>query len=439
MSHNQQVKSLKFAINQLGINNLDSIITLASQLHQVAEKLGDINHQAFAAKEMAWAYKQQQHLAVSIGFYFKASRLYQQLSDSASLGTAYYNIALIFAMAQEQNKSLYYLEQAVSCYQAAEQQYKMSQALYDLAKRHIEKKDLNTADSLLFEALILCSNSEDKHRSLQSMIYNRLGWTAKDREDHACARSYYRKSLSMLDQSPQWDKKRAIFDNNMAESFFLERQFDSAKVYIKKALTRKESLKNADFTLSTYVLLAKLQFEMGNPNKALSTLDHGVAKVKVTNKLSKNINEAMAVVTSIMNTSTVGDSLPITSYFRFLEIQQQQFMALQDLKYHLEKYSVQAEENLHAQEKNNEFLQASLTNQESMLTTLQITIGIISVFLALALMVGFPLIKRLKERNRKTLEDKEAFVRDLISEYDHKIIQLMIIKAEYEEILSQKD
>ena len=435
---NQQADSLKSVIVQLGINDLDSIIIVATQLRQIAEKLHDDSCKAYAIKEMAWAYRHKQHLAESIQHYFQTITLYQQLADSAGLGTAYYNIGLIFAKAKQHDKALNYLKQAKDYYHAAGEDDKVILALYDMAKRYIEKGDPKAAASLLNEALGILPHGKDLDKSTKAMIYNRLGWTAKDQQDYAGARSYYQKSLSELDNSPKWGRKKAIAYNNIAESYFLEGKYDSARIYIKKALNKKEQLNDSDFTLSTYVLLGKLEFNLGNKRKALGVLNYGIDKVKTTNKLSKNMNEALAMVTTIINASRGSVLLEGTTLTRYFEIQQQQFQALQYLKYHLDKYSIQAGENLFVREKDTKVLQASLTDKENTLTIRKLIIAGLIIILAALLALGLPFIKKLNQRNQKTLQDKETFIKDLISEYDHKIIQLMIVKAEYEEILGKR-
>ena len=104
----------------------------------------------------------------------------------------------------------------------------------------------------------------------------------------------------------------------------------------------------------------------------------------------------------------------------------------------MDKYSIQAGENLFVREKDTEVLQASLTDKENTLTIRKLIIAGLIIILAALLALGLPFIKKLNQRNQKTLQDKETFIKDLISEYDHKIIQLMIVKAEYEEILGKR-
>ena len=444
----QQADSLKSAINRLDKNNLDSIITLSIHLRQIAEKLNKDNFKAFAIKEMAWAYQHKQSLGQSTHHYFQLERLYQQLGDTAGLGIAFYNIGLIFAKAHEYDKSIYYLDKARDHFDAAGQPYKVGYAQYAMAKRYIEKGDPKTATELLFKALKKCP--DDKY-SFKSMIYNRLGWAAKDQEEYDNARFYYRKSLSVLGSMDDgkmknvttynmddWKKKEAIAANNIGETFFLSGKNDSARFYLQKALLKKEELNDPDFTLSTYVLLGKLELGMGQKSKALDLLDHSISKVTATDKLSENLNEALTLVTTIINTPGERVSLPETTLKRYFKIQQQQFLALQDLKVHLDKHSVQVEEDLYLHEKDAEILQASLTSKNGALNNLELTIAVLSVSLVLALMIGLPFIVKLQQKTRKTLQDKEAFVKDLISEYDHKIIQLMIVKAEYEEFLGKR-
>lgn len=61
----------------------------------------------------------------------------------------------------------------------------------------------------------------------------------------------------------------------------------------------------------------------------------------------------------------------------------------------------------------------------------------VSFILLLIICVRFEIKRRFEVK--KIRHDKDVFVKDLIAEYDHKIIQLMIVKADYEEIIKNQE
>lgn len=442
LPQNQQLDYLSSVIRGLDKNNLDSIITLSKKLRQLAEDAKDNVRIAFSIRQTASAYKHKGDLSNSIKYYFELERFYQDLQDTCGLGNAYYNIGLIFAKEHEHDKALEYLELARDHYKMAGQQHKVSLALYDMAKRYIEKKDPDTAIKLLFQALKECPAEKV---SLISMIHNRLGWAAKAkgeyardsgnqdeaREYHARAREYYRKSMSQLKDTIKYSRKIAIANNHIGESYLLEAKYDSAAYSLQKALRIKESIQDFDFTLSTLVLLGKLAYLRGAPQETLSWLDKGLSKIDPT-LVSNNIADALELVTTIINNPEIKNPISSSTLKRYVNIQQQQFLALQGLRNNMDKYGIRAGEDLLVYEKESKALKASLSTEK-------FAFGGISAFLAVALVVTifFAAKKNYSRRIKKILQDKEAFVRDLIGEYDHKIIQLMIVKAEYEEILDK--
>ena len=439
----QQLDYLSSAIRGLDKNNLDSIITLSEKLRKLAEDAKDNERVAFSIRQTAWAYKHKSDLSNSIKHYFELERFYQELQDPYGLGTAYYNIGLIFAKGHEHDKALEYLELAKDYYNRAGKPYKVSLALYDMAKRYIGKKDPDTAIKLLYQALKECPAGEILHIS---MIHNRLGWAAKDkgeyakdngnhdesREYHARAREYYRKSVSQLKDTVKYSRKIAIANNNIGESHLLEGKYESAACYLQEALRIKETIGDFDFTLSTLVLLGKLAYLRGAPQETFSWLDKGLSKIDPT-LLSNNVADALELVTTITNNPEIKNPIPYSTLKRYVNIQQQQFLALQGLRNNMNKYGIRAGEDLLVYEKESRALKASLSDEK-------FTFGGISAFLAVALVVTILFVakKKYSKRINKILQDKEVFVRDLISEYDHKIIQLMIVKAEYEEILGKR-
>ena len=419
----QQGDSLKKTIGQLGKNGLDSIIALSGHLQHIAGELKDGKFMAYAVSQKAWAYKHKNDLAQSVRHYFQLETLYQQQQNTAGLGTAYYNIGMIFAKGHAPDKAIAYLEKAKGYYQAAGQGYKVSLALYDLSKRYIEKGEPGTAAAHLISALNHCPDEKALHKS---MIYTRLGWAAKDRKDYRRARMYYRRSVGAAGASPKWDKKQAIALNNIGETYLLEGRYDSAGIYLQQALEVKKGLGDPDFTLSTLTTLGQLAYQQGDPRRAFEWLGQGIAKVDPT-KLSDNVSAALALA-SMMASGTASNLQPSSKAMAtYMHLQQQQFLALQALKGELDSYGIHTGEGLYAQETENRVLQLSVKK-----TTY--TFGGISAFVLIFGAAGLVYGTKQKVGQRHAVQDKNAFVSEQVKNYDEKILRMLILNAQYEEI-----
>ena len=423
-----QIDFLKSYILKINNEDMDSTIILSKQLRQIADKTQDDEAMAFSIQQLAWAHRKKKDLSQSVRYYFELERIYQQSQDIKGLGIAYLNIGKTFADAHEYDKSLHYLRQAKDHYEIAGEPHRVSGTLYEMAKRYIEKKDPHTATVLLLEALEICPKEKI---ALKSMIYNRLGWAAKDKKEYVKAREYYKKSLIHSDDSPKWDKKRAIASHNIGESYYLEGKYDSVEFYLHEALAIKETLNDHNFILSTLMLLGRSAYQRGETLEAFQLLDRGLSNIDPTS-LSANVDDALEFVTLITNDLKNKDLIPYTALKCYMNIQQIQFLVLQDLKDNLDKYGVKVEEDLYSSENKSRVLQASMTNQKFTLG------GMVTVGLIAAAFIVFVFIKKHKHHLQQIVQEKNKFVRDLISEYDHKIIQLLIVKAEYEEILGKR-
>ena len=416
----------------------DSTIFYANQLRQVAGELKNDSLAGFATMELAWAYRDKGDLDQSIKYYFGSAAHSEKLKDKAGLGRAYLSIGQLFARANEYGQALKYYRLSESNYRAAGLDYKLTGTLYAMSKCYIETGAPATAYRLLASALEICPKDRMARRSI---IHNRLGWAAKDKGDYATARGHYRKSLSGLDDSPKWATKRAIADNNIGESFLLEGKYDSARLYLKKALVKKEKLDAPDFTLSTYVLLAELAHELGNSKGALQLLDRGIAEVMATDKLSKNMREALALATSIINSPNNNVPLSATVLSGYLHLQQQQLVALQELKDKLDrsalKYNLQMGEQQYAHEVQARTLRATLASKEGTLTTQQRTVTGVLAFLVVVLGIAAVFGRKLIKGDRERVQGKNDFVKGLMKEHDYQLLQLAIVKAEYEEIIER--
>lgn len=433
----KQADTLKSIILKLDAQNLDSVLKLSKRLQYIARELEDDQQLAFSIRQIAWAYKRKNDLGQSIQHYFELERLYGYLQDISGLGTTYLNIGQIFANAYDYDRALQYLKLAKDHYLAIRHDYRVSGAMYEMAKRHIEKKDPETAIELLFEALKVCP---DRQVPLISMIYNRLGWATKDLGDYNRARAYYQKSILGLEDLPNWDKKKAIAYNNIGESYLLEGQFDSADWYLRKALVMKEQFMDRESVMETMNQLANLAYQLGNINKALQWLDKGISNMD-PNQLSEKLGDALSLF-KLIAADPLGENLvPHETMKRYFNIQQQQLMALQHVQKELGKsalkYNIQIGENQYAHEQEARTLKASLTDSEYKVTRQERKLTGILAFVLAVMVLGYIWSRKLVRRDRKLVKDKNAFVKDLIKKYDYDLLQLTIIKAEYEEIIEK--
>ncbi|MDN5217370.1 hypothetical protein QQ020_35175 [Fulvivirgaceae bacterium BMA12] len=425
----QQAEAIKEAIDKLQAKDHDEIIDLAGLLHQIGQKLEDHSIMAEAIRQQAWAYGKKQDLTKSARYYFELEQLYRQLNNNGGLGKAYFNIGKLFARAHEYDEALRYYALAKDHYAAAGLDDKVSMALYQMGWCHLDKQQPDVATGLLKEALKTCSEQNKKQKS---EIYNLLGWTAKDMGDHHTARHYYRQSLQPLDDSDKWAKKRAIAMNNIGESFLLEGHHDSAAIYLQKALEMKAILKDPEFSLSTMVSLAEMDYQRGLYIKAVARLEAGLKDVDPTN-LSNQINEALALLTTIAQDQKVNISFPGTLLQLGMQQQRQQFLALQKLKGELDKFSIKAGQDLYTHEMESQKLEASLVSQRHQ----KYRWSTASAFLLCVALIGFIYARIQKKYKTRAEKDKKEFVNEQMKNYDQRILQMLIVKAEYEEIKSK--
>ena len=425
----EQAEAIQVAIKKLKAQDHDEIIDLAGLLYQIGETLDVASIRAEAIRQQAWAYGKKQDLTKSARYYFELEALYRQLNDSAGLGKAYFNIGKLFARAHEYDDALRYYELARDRYAAAGLEDRVSLALYQMAWCYLDKKAPETASGLLQKALEICPREK---KSQHSMIYNLLGWSAKDLRDYQTARDYYRESLSLWDESKLPAKKQAIAINNIGESFLLEQRYDSAVLYLQKALDIKATLNNPEFSLSTTTLMADIDYRLGQPLRAMARLEKGMHTVDPTH-LSKEINDALKLFTDITGDPKQANRLPNSLLKLGIQWQRQQFLSLRKLKEDLDKFSIKAGKDLYTREMESQELQASLLSQQYQ----KYTWGTASAFLLFIALAG--LVYALVQRRYKARAEQEKtdFVNEQMKNYDQRILQMLIVKAEYEEIKSK--
>ncbi len=429
LSLSQQAEAIQDAINKLQAKDHDEIIDLAGLLYQIGQTLEVDSIIAEAIRQQAWAYGKKQDLTKSARYYFELEQLYRQLNDKGGLGKAYFNIGKLFARAHEYDEALRYYVLAKDHYAAASLDDKVSLALYQMSWSHLYKQQPDVATRLLKEALKTCSEQNKKQKS---EIYNLLGWASKDMGEYDTARYYYRHSLLPLDDSDKWAKKRAIAMNNIGESFLLEGQYDSAAIYLQKALDMKAKLNDPEFSLSTMVSLAEMDYRRGQHIEAVARLEQGLKAVGPAN-LSQQINDALKLLTTIAEEQKKNISLPSTLLQLGMQHQRQQFLALKKLKGDLDKFSIKAGKDLYTHEMESRQLAASLVSQRHQ----KYQWSTASIFLLCIALFGFIYARIQKKHKTRAEKDKKEFVNEQMKNYDQRILQMLIVKAEYEEIKSK--
>ena len=427
LTTNRQIDLLKSRIKQFSDKNHDSTIFYAERLWKVATE--DKNDEAitFSLVELAWAHKKKNNLDQSIRYYFELDRIYQQNGNTAGRGAANLNIGQILAKGYELDKALGYLKLAKGYYEETGQVHNVSKTLYEMGKRYIEKKDPATATIILKEALDICP---DSIVSQLSMIYNRLGWAAKDQEDYEKARTYYNEAITVLKKPDTCAKKRAIAYNNIGETYLLEGQLEFAIENFEKAMKIKNGIDNPESALETLTQLARLFYKKGQIKEAIERLDQGIEKMAPAEPNVK-MAEALALITLIANDPANKTPLPYSKLTRYMNMQQQQLTGLQELKEQLNKTSDQYHVQMGVAQ--DEIEQQQLTYHAAIYERTYWWGSALAIISAFAV-GGFVYANKQKREKLNVLKDKDAFVNEQVKNYDQRILQMLIVKAEYEEM-----
>ena len=426
----QQRDSMKVAINKLGKKDLKEIIALAKQLHQIADILKDDRAAAYAIRQLAWGYYQGGDFIETIRYYLELEQLCRRMGDTEGIGRANFYIGKLFVRAHKYDEGIKYFKQAGAHYATAEKYDKVRLAQYQMAQTYLFKKEPEVAALLLQETLNSCS---PERREEQSIIYTLLGWAAKDQGDYQAARYNYKKSLTVLGGNRRSAEKRAIKDNNIGECFLLERRYDSATFYLERALATKVTLNDSEFSLSTVVLLADIDYRRGLYAKAASRLEEGLAAVD-TDKLSDYVDEALDLVARVVQHTPKDVSLPPTLLERSMQSLRQQMFALQKVKEESDKLKIDVGRDLYVQEMQKQQARASLLSQQYNFENARNMLSRWIVVLACLTVIGLGVAYVQRLRNTKVQKDKEDFVRQQMQTYDESILRMLVLRAKQEEI-----
>jgi two-component system NtrC family sensor kinase len=136
---------------------------------------------------------------------------------------------------------------------------------------------------LLFRALGVAKDHNHKYEEAVSL--NIIGFIYSYLQDYSQAIHYLKSASEILAANPGLDENSFEYNLNvnMADTYRLSGQLDSALIYLQKAKTKIATSKRADETSRYYYALAYIQFKKGKQDSAFESLRKTTSLAKVFN------------------------------------------------------------------------------------------------------------------------------------------------------------
>lgn len=211
----------------------DSVIQFQEEVRSYLEGTGNELFIAKSLNETGIAYEHLANYKLSVIYYFKSLRLFEQLGEMKGVANEYINIGLIFFYQKQLQKADNYYKKAIALSKSIGYDDGEISALNNWTMSLIEQKQLNQA--LANYQYILEYDLKHGNKRFIGSSYNNLGevYIKLERIDEALKNFHISERYKL--ETEDYLGLISCY-NNMAEAYSTKKQYAIAKQYLEKAL-----------------------------------------------------------------------------------------------------------------------------------------------------------------------------------------------------------
>ena len=202
--------------------------------------------------------KLEQHLA--------ALQIYKKENAYRFIPTAYDNIGVSYAKSGKFEEALEHFEKGLALNKKYNYRRKVLSSSMNVALVHVDMGNYDKGIPFLKELLPLATELNDS--SALAMIYNNIGYAYGKLEQQDLAMKYYYRSLKMEEE--MGDIEGYVYSAvNIADSYFKKGNYNSANLFLDKALPKAKGIKIHKKIQEIYHLQGQVDSANGNFKESL--------------------------------------------------------------------------------------------------------------------------------------------------------------------------
>ncbi len=235
---------------------------------KIREQIGDRHGIAESLNNMAHVVENQGDIPRGLEYYFRGLKIQEEINDKKGKSTSLNNIAYIYEYQNDIPNALKYYNESLAIAGDLNDRDQMATDVHNIGLVYrklalqIRSSDVHKSDSLLNISMGYLTRSLELFREAGNnegiaTIYQNIGLTYQDRNDHPGAKEYYNKSLTL------WNKlgyKRgiALILAAIGDLYLNENNYPEALSCEKKALSLYKDLGYPQEISSTAGLLSEI-------------------------------------------------------------------------------------------------------------------------------------------------------------------------------------
>lgn len=217
---------------------------------------------------MGSVYYSRSSYAKALEYYFKALKMYQELSDEKGQAFIYGNIGLVYKEQLAYDKALLYFTKALNMDKANNNNSGVARHLSNIGAVFSEQLSFDKSLHYYFEALRIIEETRD--RRLLAFTYSQIGSVYKNKKNYSEALKNFFNALAIYQEL---GNKRGIASNlsNIGELYIHTGNYDAAERYLLNALEISNIIGEIYFKKNTYSHLSVLYEKKGLHKEALKS------------------------------------------------------------------------------------------------------------------------------------------------------------------------
>ena len=194
-------------------------------------------------------------------YYEKSFKLKKKINaDNKSLAVSAYNLAILYEDLAQTDKALtFYKEAEYYLLKENDPRSFLSDVYVGIAHLYFFGKDVNKAEEYSEKAMDFGLKSYGEFNPNMTFVYNSYANILVSKKKYAEAISLLEKSLKIRENSyGKYHKWTCESNYKLAEVFVLDKQYDKAEIYFKKAIIIGEKIKSLQYLANAKSYLARM-------------------------------------------------------------------------------------------------------------------------------------------------------------------------------------
>ncbi len=284
----------------------DSALLYQNKILAIADYDRDKRILAKSYNDIGIIYQNYGNFQLSLDYYFKSKKIYEEIGDNSGLGGNYVNIGLIYYYKGTYDKALEFYHKGIALSEKENNSRLKSVCLENIGLLYFEQREFDDAKKYFYKSLTIDLKSGNKHGVANTYLslgnlfgemgnidsalvffqkalkvnveiddqygigysQGNIGVVLEERKNYDQALAYYEKTVAIY-RSIEYLYGEAMFLNHISSVYLLKKDYKKAISFAQKAKELSKDIGALEAEKSSYRLISSAYKELRDYKKAL--------------------------------------------------------------------------------------------------------------------------------------------------------------------------